>query len=118
MATHNTTGQIGEALAANWFINKGYTILHQNWRYKNLEVDIIASKQQMLHFIEVKSTTTIQYGHPENNVSPKKITNLINASAQYLYLYPQWQRIQFDVLAITMLANTEIAYYLIEDVYE
>ncbi len=118
MAIHNDTGKIGETLAAAWFIKNEYTILHKNWRFKNLEVDIIASKNNMLHFIEVKATTTVYFGHPEQNVTTKKIKNIINASVEFLHLYPQWHRIQFDVLAITMLPNKNVEYFLIEDVYE
>ncbi len=118
MATHNDTGKTGEMLAVAWFEERAYTILHTNWRHKNLEVDVIASKNNMLHFIEVKAITTLQYGHPEDKISTKKIQNLINASEEFLYQYPQWQRIQFDVLSITMLKNKLVEYFLIEDVYE
>jgi putative endonuclease len=117
MAKHNDTGKIGEALAVTWFTEKGYTILYTNWRHKNLEVDIIASKNKMLYFIEVKAVTTLQYGYPEEKITEKKIKNLINASEEYLYQNPQWQRIQFDVLSITMLPNAVVEYFLIEDVY-
>ena len=118
MAHHNDTGKKGEALAAIWFEEKGYNILHTNWRHKNLEVDIIASKNNMLHFIEVKAVTSLKFGNPEDKISEKKIKNLINASEEFLYQYPQWQRIQFDVLSITMIKNMEVEYFLIEDVYE
>jgi putative endonuclease len=118
MAKHNNTGKAGEALALIWFEEKGYTILHTNWRHKNLEVDIIAFKNKLLHFIEVKAVTTLQYGNPEEKVTPKKIRNLINASEEYLHQNPKWQRIQFDVLSITMLKDKEVEYFLIEDVYE
>ena len=47
----------------------------------------------------------------------KKIRNLINASEEYLFQNPQWQRIQFDVLSITMIKNSATEYFLIEDVY-
>ncbi len=117
MAQHNDTGKKGEMLAAIWFKEKSYTILHTNWRHKNLEVDIIASKNNVLHFIEVKAATTLKFGNPEDRVSEKKIRNLINASAEYLFQHPQWQRIQFDVLSITIIKNLPIAYFLIEDVY-
>ncbi len=117
MAHHNDTGKTGETLAIIWFEEKGYTILHKNWRHKNLEVDIIATKNNILHFIEVKAVTTLKYGHPEDKVSEKKIRNLINASEGYLFQNPQWQRIQFDVFSVTMIKNTAIKYFLIEDVY-
>ncbi|MFC4263923.1 YraN family protein [Ferruginibacter yonginensis] len=117
MATHNETGKTGENLAAAWFTSNGYNIIHQNWRYKNLEVDIIAHRNNCLHFIEIKATTTLKFGHPETKVTPKKIKHLIDASEAYLYQYPQWQRIQFDVLAITILPNSNPQYFYIEDVY-
>lgn len=118
MATHNDTGKTGELLAAAYFESKGYTIIHKNWRHKNWEVDLIAVKAGMLHFIEVKTTTTLKFGHPEEKVDSKKIRYLINASEEFLYQYPEWKRIQFDVLAITMMENEEAEYFLIEDVYE
>ena len=117
MAQHNDIGKTGETLAAIWFEGSGYEILHQNWRHKNLEVDIIAAKNNLLHFIEVKAVTTLKFGNPEDKISPKKIKNLIDASEEFLYQQPQWQRIQFDVLSITMIKGKEAEYYLIEDVY-
>ena len=118
MATHNETGKHGEKLAAAWFEQRGYTLLHSNWRHRNWEIDLIATRNNMLHFIEVKTATSLQFGHPEEKVDLKKIRYLISAAEEYLYQYPQWQRIQFDVLAITMLPGKEIEYFLIEDVYE
>ena len=118
MASHNDTGKAGEVLAAAYFESRGYFILHKNWRHKNLETDLIAERNGMLHFIEVKTITTLKFGHPEEKVSTKKIRHLINAAEEFLYQYPQWKRVQFDVLAVTMLKNKEPEYFLIEDVYE
>jgi putative endonuclease len=117
MASHNITGQNGEQMAKEFLQNQCYTILHQNWRHGHWEVDIIASKGEVLHFIEVKTRRTTKFGHPEEAVSKKKIQNLINASEEFLYKYPEWLRIQFDILAITMLKGEPIAYFFIEDVY-
>lgn len=117
MAIHNRTGEKGESLAVSYFSEKGYEILHRNWRHKHLEVDIIASFKGILHFIEVKTRTSLKYGYPEENVDVKKIRMLINASEEFLYQYPQWQRIQFDVLSINIKKDDTIDYFLIEDVY-
>ncbi|MFT3907982.1 MAG: YraN family protein [Ferruginibacter sp.] len=116
MATHNDTGKQGELLAVDYFSKHGYQVLHQNWRYRHWEVDIIASKNNMLHFIEVKCRSSKQYGFPEESVSLKKIKHLIDASAEYLFINPQWQRIQFDVLSIGLWGE-ETEFFLIEDVY-
>ena len=117
MATHNTTGHLGEQMATDYFITAGYTIIEKNWRHFHWEVDIIASKDSILHFIEVKTRRTKKFGLPEENVTKKKIQYLINASAEYLHLHPEWKRIQFNVLAISIIRNEPVEYFLLEDVY-
>lgn len=117
MAQHNFTGNTGEALAEVYLSGKGYNILDKNWRHGHWEVDIIAEKDGILHFVEVKTRRTLKFGHPEENVDKKKIQNLINAAEEYLYQQPQWKRIQFNVLAITILKDEPVEYFLIEDIY-
>jgi len=117
MAQHNQTGLTGEVMAAKHLMKKGFTILQQNWRHTHWEVDIIATKDSILHFVEVKTRRTKKFGHPEEAVSKKKIQNLINAAEEYLYQNPEWKRIQFDILSITMLKGEPVEYFLIEDVY-
>ncbi len=117
MAIHNQTGNTGEAMAAGYLQEKGYKILHQNWRHSHWEVDIIAEKETVLHFIEVKTRRTRQFGFPEDDVDKKKIKNLISAAEEYLCRQPQWKRIQFDILSITMLRDEPVEYFFIEDVY-
>lgn len=117
MAHHNDTGMFGEKIAAKYLSEKGYTILHQNWRHSHWEVDIIASFKNILHFIEVKTRRTEKFGFPEDDVSEKKIKNLINASEEFLLLSPEWKLIQFDVLSISILKGKPVEFFFIEDVY-
>jgi len=48
-------GIFGENMAISHLSELGYEIMHRNWRYKHLEIDIIASKDKLLHIIEVKT---------------------------------------------------------------
>lgn len=116
MPEHIEFGKRGENLATLWLEEKGYQILARNWRHGRLEIDIIASKNNLLHFIEIKSRHGIAFGLPEESVNEKKLKNILEAAEEYQYQYPQWERIQFDILAITQM-NTTIKYFLIEDVY-
>ena len=117
MAQHNLTGNTGEALAVKYLSEQGYKIMHQNWRHSHWEVDIIAEKDGILHFIEVKTRLTKKFGHPEDGVDKKKNQNLINAAEEYLYQNPQWIRIQFNILSISIPQGEPVEYFLIEDVY-
>jgi len=114
---HLQVGALGEHLAVNFLTQQGYIILHQNWRHKHLEIDIIASKNNCLHLVEVKTRTTHTYGLPEQAVSQKKMEHLKQAAAIYMEANPEWQLLQFDVVAITLKGNTATDISLFEDVY-
>lgn len=118
MAKHNKTGTEGEALAASWLIKNNYEILHTNWRFKHWEIDIIAKKEEKLHFVEVKTRTSKQFGFPEESISKRKLQFLVNAAEEFCFRNPGWLRIQFDVIAINLTAGEEPSYFLIEDVYD
>ena len=114
---NKSTGNKGEDLAADYLLKNGYTILHRNWRFRHWEVDIIASKGKFLHFFEVKTRTSDRYGKPEESISKEKMMNLKNAAEEYQYIYPEWQYLQFNVIAIMLIYNREPEFFLIEDVY-
>jgi putative endonuclease len=117
MAEHNDFGKKGEALAVEWLIQKGFEIIHRNWRHGRYEVDIIARLDDTYHFIEVKAATTLIYGHPEERVDNRKIRNLMKGAAAWLHQSPGLKRAQYDVLAITIDGNGDPHYFLIGDVY-
>ncbi len=79
MAQHNKLGQEGEQMASTYLEQQGYIILHRNWRYSHYEIDIIALKKEVLHFIEVKIRSSAKFGLPEESVTKKKFQNLLNA---------------------------------------
>jgi putative endonuclease len=111
------TGNKGENIAAQYLAKQDYTILERNWRFKYWEVDIIAAKQNKLHFVEVKTRSNERYGKPEESIGRDKMNSLKHAAEEYLYLHPEWKYIQFDVLAITLHGNEAKEIFLIEDVY-
>ncbi|HMF73686.1 MAG TPA: YraN family protein [Flavitalea sp.] len=117
MRDHMGTGKKGELLAAKYLLDLGFNILHCNWRYRKAEIDIIASKDSILHFIEVKTRTSLVFGYPEESVSNKKIRTLIRGGAAYCYTNPGWPNIQFDVLSIILLENQQPEFLLLSDVY-
>jgi putative endonuclease len=55
MPEHIDLGKLGENLACDFLQQQNYAILFRNWRYSNAEIDIIASREKVLHFIEVKT---------------------------------------------------------------
>jgi len=117
MASHNEMGQAGEELAIGWLKKNDFQVLHRNWRHSFHEIDIIALKNELLHFIEVKTRTNTLAGYPELSVTKTKFRFLQRAAEQFLYTHPQYKRIQFDVLSITILKFGEPELFFIEDVF-
>ena len=116
---HNNikTGKDGEQLAATFLQKIGYTLLDLNWRHHHWEIDIIATLGNTLHFVEVKTRTSLQFGFPEEHISAKKMRHLKNAACHYHYLHPQYKSIQFDVIAINFETGKDPAVYFMEDIY-
>ncbi|RYY20726.1 MAG: hypothetical protein EOO04_19485 [Chitinophagaceae bacterium] len=110
------TGKIGEALAADYLTQIGFEILHRNWRHKRAEVDLIASKDGIVHIIEVKTRTTLEFGFPEESVGYRKLKMLMAAGAAFLYQNPGWKQIQYDVLSIILMNDQQPQFLLLSDV--
>ena len=111
------TGFLGENITAQYLTQNGYEILHRNWRYKHLEIDIIAFKDGILHIVEVKTRTDNQFGFPEQAITAKKMQFLKNGAAFFQYENPSWKYLQFDVISIFLNDQQiwELAFF--EDVY-
>src|SRR5690349_4021542 len=114
MARHNETGKKGELLAADYLQQQGFTILHSNWRHQRYEIDIIATRGDILHFIEVKTRQSLSYGLPEESVTHKKIRSIVTAGVAFQYQYPAWKRVQYDVLSIVITGQETSEYLFIE----
>jgi putative endonuclease len=100
MAEHNEKGKIGEKLAKEYLLNRGYEILHTNWRVARYEVDIIAQKDNILMFCEVKYRNSNLFGEPETFVTKQKQKNIIKSAAVYVELN-HWQgECRFDIISV------------------
>lgn len=117
MASHNELGKKGEELAKDYLLRNGYVILHTNWRHSYYEIDIIALKQNKLHFIEVKTRRSAAHGHPEESVTKRKFKYLQQAADEYLHMYPEYKWIQYDILSIIIPMHSEPNFFLLEDIF-
>lgn len=103
-------GVVGETIAKDYLIAKGYTILGQNYHTRYGEIDIIASPkstgnagESSLVFVEVKTRTGQKFGFPEQSVTNTKIEHIISAISAYLQENNLLERVwQIDVLAIEL----------------
>jgi putative endonuclease len=102
MAEHNETGIKGEQLAADYLKSKGYTILETNWRFLNLEADIIASIGYTMVVAEVKTRKSNFFGEPETFVNKQKQRNLIKTAHEYIQRNQLDLEVRFDIISVIM----------------
>jgi putative endonuclease len=116
MAEHNDTGRTGEMLAAAYLEARGLLLLHTNWRSGRLEIDLVMSEKDTLHFVEVKTATGKNPGFPERRVNAAKMQKLRRGAEAFLEAFPQWKFIQFDILSVVMHDGGQEDFFLIEDI--
>ena len=78
------TGMLGERLAREFLIEQGYQIKETNYRCPYDEIDIIAQDEDYLVFVEVRTKRSLEFGTPEQSLTPAKMSHLRAASAHYL----------------------------------
>lgn len=121
-------GRIGENIAVKYLKNKGFSIICLNYRKKYGEIDIIAQKGEILHFIEVKTVSHENFAsflgdssnnvsretdhyRPEDNIHPYKLKRLARTIQVYLLekftkSEPEWQ---FDAITVRLDMKTRRA---------
>ncbi|MEA2048783.1 MAG: YraN family protein [Campylobacterota bacterium] len=77
-------GDESESLASCFLEQEGFSILERNYFARKLgEIDIIAKREDELHFIEVKSGKSDTFD-PVYNVTPAKLRKVINSAHYYM----------------------------------
>ncbi|MFP5471854.1 MAG: YraN family protein [Bacteroidia bacterium] len=105
MPTTQSIGNQGEQLAKEFLAQKGYNILHCNWRYQKAEVDIIAETENFIVFVEVKTRAENRLTEPEQAVDAKKQQLLIYAANGYCEAFSVEKEIRFDVVSVILKGN-------------
>jgi len=81
-------GKIGENAAATFLTKKGYQIISRNFYVRGGELDLVATYQDTLVFIEVKTRSGSDFGTPEEAVTPWKIKALLRAGQYFALKHP------------------------------
>lgn len=107
MKTFNRqTGAIAEDIAARALKEKGYMILERNFSNRFGEIDIIAKDRQILVFVEVKAKIGIEFGLPEEMISPGKLRRI--RSMATVYMKGESLPCRIDVVAIVLGDNNDV----------
>lgn len=96
-------GPFGERVAAAHLEAKGYVILDRNYRRRGCEIDLVAKKDGVVAFVEVKTRRGASMGAAIEGISERKVERLLRGVERYGYEHPDLapdRRI--DVIAIDL----------------
>lgn len=82
--TRKEIGMRGEELAEQHLLARGYAIRHKNWRSGHGELDIVAQRESVIVFVEVRARTGDAFGSPEETITPRKKAKLMETAQAYL----------------------------------
>lgn len=100
MLSNKELGIKSENLACSFIKNLGFEIIDRNFRCKLGEIDIIAKKNNILVFIEVKYRTNSYFGGIMYSIDNKKLIKIKNSINYYLQKNPYNGEIRVDAILI------------------
>ncbi|WP_026818286.1 YraN family protein [Arthrobacter castelli] len=83
MKAKDEVGQRGEATAARYLEESGLRVIDRNWRCSDGEIDIVALDGDVLVVVEVKTRSSLDYGHPFEAINEPKLQRLQRLSAAW-----------------------------------
>jgi putative endonuclease len=111
-------GDRGERIAALYLEKKGYAILRRNYRVKGGEIDIIAEKESVIAFVEVKTRTPDYISDGFDAITKTKQKLIIRASAVYSQQNPHDLQPRFDAVRIVIDGKKVTGFNYIENAFD
>ena len=100
------TARLGEEIATEFLIKKGYKIIDRNFRKGYGEIDIVTTHNHVLIFVEVKTRTTNLYGGAIEAISYSKLRKLTRTCEYYKILHPKLpEALRIDAILIDLENN-------------
>jgi len=118
MASASETGARGERAAVEYLRQAGYEICALNWCAGRYELDIVARKDWILHFVEVKTRRRGSLTSPEDAITPQKFRALQRAATAYLARTGCELEFQFDLAAVETAPDGTMTVRLVEHAME
>lgn len=101
MAAKDVLGRRGEDIAAAALTAGGMLVIDRNWRCNQGEIDIVMTDGADTVFVEVKTRTSVAFGHPLEAITTQKLARLRRLAAAWCDAHPgNWNHIRIDAVAV------------------
>jgi uncharacterized protein (TIGR00252 family) len=86
-----STGREAEEAATDYLIERGFKIVERNWRTRWCEIDIVAAKDGVMHFVEVKYRASSKWGSGLEYITTQKFQQM-RFAAEFWLVKHRWTR--------------------------
>lgn len=98
---HTAIGRQAEDSAAAYLERKGCRIIERNWRTRLCEIDIVAERDGVMYFCEVKYRQTARQGRGLDYITPKKLRQMQFAAEMWLAQHDWPGECQLSVIEVS-----------------
>ena len=116
-APHLQLGKAGEGAAVAFLRQRGCEILERNYRWSRAEVDIIAFRQNLMHFVEVKTRHWQDVEAAAESVGYKQQRRIMSAAGRYMDDAEYEGDFQFDIIVVLVDAKGQTQIVWREDAF-
>ena len=97
----NQFGELGERIAARWLVRTGWKILARRYRSGRRDIDVVAERDGLIAFVEVKSRTGDEFGDPVEAVHRRKQRELTKSAQTWIDRHGRsGETYRFDVMGV------------------
>lgn len=102
MTTHNQAlGELGERIAARWLARKGWRIIYHRFRNGRRDIDLVAQREALVAFVEVKARSGDEFGDPVEAVDHRKRRELTRSARVWIDRHGRAEETyRFDVVGV------------------
>ena len=111
MTDKTQIGRKGENLAAEYLVKNGFEIAARNYRHGRGEIDLIVKRDDWLLFVEVKTRSSADYGHPEDFLELYQMNRIYDAAEHYIFDIDWQGNVRFDVISIKLGKDVVIEHF-------
>jgi|SRR5579862_84838 len=99
----NQFGELGERIAARWLEKSGWKILARRYRSGRRDIDVVAERDGLIAFVEVKARTGSAFGSPVEAVHRRKQRELSKSAQSWIDRHGRsGESYRFDVMGVLL----------------
>jgi putative endonuclease len=97
----NAFGELGERIAVRWLEKSGWRILARRFRSGRRDIDVVAERDGLIAFVEVKARNGSEFGDPVEAVHRRKQRELAKSAQTWIDRHGRvGESYRFDVMGV------------------